>query len=164
MNPHSGVVMLYDGPEHRGEGQLSGKHPDNRLMRRVAVALAAYEGETRRGVKSQGAARGIQVHGGGRGADISGFIYMTGRRRAVGQRDFAVYVWDCDILFVFGPEFLQFHLAAMWPLLQTLVSGEQGAPLTFTKLCPPVLEPHLLRKQRRLAKVYGSCTGQLENV
>lgn len=85
MNPHGGVVMLYDGPEHRGEGELSGKHPYNRLMRRVAVALARYEGETRRGVESQGAARGIQVHGSERGADISGFIQVTGkRRRAVG--------------------------------------------------------------------------------
>lgn len=40
MNPHGGVVMLYDGPEHRGEGELSGKHPYSRLMRRVIVALA----------------------------------------------------------------------------------------------------------------------------
>lgn len=81
MSPHSGVVMLYDGPEHRGEGELSGKHPYNRLMRRVAVALAGYEGETRRGVKLQGAVRGIRVHGSERGADISGFSYVTGRRR-----------------------------------------------------------------------------------
>lgn len=117
-------------------------------------------------MKSQGAARGIRVHGSERGADISGFIYVTGmrRRRAVGQWDSAFCVWDCDVLFVFRPEFLQFHIAAVWYLLQTLVSGERGAPLTFTKLCPPVLEPHLGRKQRHLAKQCDSYAGQLENI
>lgn len=164
MNPHRGIVMLYNGPEHRGQGKLSGKHPYNRLMRCVAVVLAGYKGETRRGVKTQGAAGGIRVHSGERGADISGFIYVTGMRRGMGQWDFAVCVWDCNVLFVFGPKFLQFHPAAVWHLLQTLVSGERGAPLTFTKLCPPVLEPHLGRKHGRLAKQCDSCAGQLENI
>lgn len=36
----------------------------------------------------------------------------------------------------------------MWSFLQTLVSGQRGASLTFTKLCPPVLEPHLDEEDR----------------
>lgn len=36
----------------------------------------------------------------------------------------------------------------MGSFLQTLISGQRGASLTFTKLCPPVLEPHLDEEER----------------
>lgn len=104
-------------------------------------------------MKAQGATRDVRVHDGQRGADFSDWIILR-------RRDFAVC--DFDFLLAVGPEVLQSHFAAVRRLLQTLVSGERGAPLTFTKLCPPVLEPHLEREQGRLAKEHDSCAGAIE--
>lgn len=143
MNPHGWVMLLYDGPEHWGEGEFSGQHSYDRLVRWVAVALPCHERKMWRRVKSEGAPWNIRVYRSERWANIPCFIHVRRRKRTARKRDFAVYVWCCDVLFVFGPDFLRSRLAAMWRLLQTVVSGERGAPLTFTKLCPPVLEPHL---------------------
>lgn len=106
-------------------------------------------------MKAQGATRDVRVHDGQRGADFSDWISLR-------RRDFAVCVRGHDFLFAVGPEVLQSHFAAVRRLLQTLVSEERGAPLTFTKLCPPVLEPHLEREQGRLAKEHDSCAGAIE--
>ncbi len=141
--PQGGAVLLYDGPEDRREGELSGQHSYNRLVRWVAVALPCHEGEKWRGVKSEGAPWNIRVWRSERWADSPSFIHMRERRRTATRRDVAVGVWCGDLLFVFGPDFLASHAAAMRCLLHAVVSGERGAPLTFAKLCPPVLEPHL---------------------
>lgn len=107
-------------------------------------------------MEAQGASRDVRVHDGQRGAGFS--VWMSLRRRfTVTGRDFAVCVRGDVFLFVVGPEVLQSHFAAVRRLLQTLVSGERGAPLTFTKLCSSVLEPHLEREQGRLAKEHDSC-------
>lgn len=161
MKPHGRVLMLYDGPEEWGEGELSRQHPYQRLTGGVAVAFTRYEGETRRRVKAQGAAWDVRIHGGQRGADFSDFIGLR-RRFTLAWRDFAVCVQGDDFLFAVRPEVLHSHFAAVRGLLQTVVSGQRGAPLTFTKLCPPVLEPHLERGQGCLAAEHDLLAGALE--
>lgn len=50
-------MLLHYGPEHRGEGELSGQHSHDRLVLRwAAVALRCHDGENwRRRVQFEGA-------------------------------------------------------------------------------------------------------------
>lgn len=54
-------MLLHDGPEHRGEGELSRQHSYDRglvvvvVVRWAAVALRRHDGEKWRRVQSEGA-------------------------------------------------------------------------------------------------------------
>lgn len=61
MSPQGGALLLYDGPEHRREGKLSGQHSYDRLVRWMTVALPCHEGEEWRRVKAEGATGNIRV-------------------------------------------------------------------------------------------------------
>lgn len=142
MNSYDGAVLLNDGPEHWGEVEFSGEHSHNRLGRRVAEALPRHKGEICGRAESRRAPRSIRVW---RRASSRRFLHTSRRGgRTVRTRGSAVFVWCC----FFQPDVLRSHLTAHQHVLQAVVSGERRASLTFTKLCPPVLEPHLDVKSR----------------
>lgn len=142
VDSHHGAVLLYDGPEHGREVEFGGQQSHDGLVRRVAEALPGHKAEICRGAKSQHALGSLRVR---RRASARRFVHVRRRGgRTVRAGGSAVFVcW-----WFFRPDLLWSPFTAHRHVLQAVVSGERRASLAFTKLRPPVLEPHLDVKAR----------------